>query len=149
MRIFNFSYSTPLFYISEDGVIVNNGEVFEASTFNQIILLQSDIFGPYGSIPIAIHTNLSFSSSDGDHTYGYSFGCETLNNLDFEYTPTKTLNSLNNISILPANPYSSGTLISEPFQPAELLLEDGEAAGVGSLVKLFTISFIVELHYEN
>ena len=90
--IFNFSYQTPYFNNENDSdneniVSVANG--YCLNSFNQIILFNCELFQPYGAIPITLNTakNISFKTDDAS-LHNYVYGIETLNNIDFTYTPT-------------------------------------------------------------
>lgn len=159
VRIFNISYQTPTFFESLEGDLDDknfyqtNGdtETIAQTSFNQTILLESELFGPYGQIPITLKTDKSFLQYiDVTDRRKYNYGIETLNNVDFTYTPTKQLLSLNPIKIRAVNTYFNFATIGNPFFKNRLLLvSETPALNTYQLQKHFTISFIVELTYDN
>lgn len=67
-----------------------------------------------------------------------------LNNVKFEWTPTKQVLSLNNVFFGPVKPYS---IITAGETEESTLLLYQQPGGVSA--DFFTISFVVELHYDN
>ena len=141
VRIHNFSVLTP--YFNNENSADNEMAI---NYFNQTVILNCELFeSGYGGIPISLKTDLTFDNYVvGTHPHVY--GSYMLNELDFTFTPTKTLNSLNNVSFTPIGPgISYGPGIPEQnylFLPMTIL-------DTNIWTKIFTLSFVVELHYDN